>query len=136
MDTETFKAQMEELPLMLRWVRKHWIHQPEAFYTIEVALEEALVNIIQYAYGPNGGAIELTLRIEPQSHIEIGIRDWGKPFNPLLEGPKVDPTTSLEGREVGGLGIFLMSKLVDDVLYEWDGISNWLVFIKRFSQKP
>ena len=135
MNKAIFNARIEELSSMLGWIQLHWVYQPESFYKIEVALEEALVNIIQYAYGPEGGKIELTLKIEAKAHIEIGIRDWGTPFNPLLEGPKVNPTASLEERRVGGLGIFLISKLVDDLLYEWDGVSNWLILIKKLSSK-
>lgn len=136
MDKAIFSAQMDQLAPMLGWIQERWTHEPKSFCKIEVALEEALVNIIQHAYKKNGGKIELTLKIDPKSHIEIGIRDWGSSFNPLLEGPKVDPTASLEERREGGLGIFLISKLLDDVLYEWDGSSNLLILIKRFSQKP
>lgn len=136
MDKAIFQARIEELPSMLGWIRSHWIDQPESFCQVEVGLEEALVNIIQYAYGQTEGEIELSVKIEPNIHIELGIRDWGASFNPLLEGPKVNRSASLDERRIGGLGIFLTSQLLDDVLYEWDGTSNLLVLIKRFSQKP
>jgi serine/threonine-protein kinase RsbW len=132
---EKFKAKIEELPSMLAWIRRTLAQFPlkaKALHQMELASEEALVNIIRYAYPKMPGNIEIGIHQAPLSHIEIGIRDWGTPFNPLLDAKSTPP---LEENKEGGWGIFLLQQLVDDVVYEWDGNSNFLILIKRFSQK-
>jgi len=139
MNKATFSAQLDALPQMLAWICNALSSshvEIGSLYKIELAVEEILVNVIHYAYGPKSGLIEMSLKVEPRSHIEIGIRDWGVPFNPCLQGPNVNVNASMEERKEGGLGIFLAHQLLDDILYEWDGTSNLLILIKHFSQKP
>ena len=130
---------MNELPQMLTWIRAQLSSsrfQSKFLHQIELSAEEALSNIIRHGYGQNLGNIEISIKIIPESLIEIRIRDWGPPFNPLTY--KREPSLDVPVEEIkeGGLGIFFFTQLLDDVLYERDNTSNLLIFIKHFSQKP
>lgn len=100
-------------------------------YQIMLACEEALVNIVQYAYPDMDGNIKVVIK-EPldSDKIIIKIMDNGIPFNPLSV-PDPDLNMPLEIRDVGGLGIFLMKEIMDDVRYERKGEENILTFEKQ-----
>jgi anti-sigma regulatory factor (Ser/Thr protein kinase) len=93
-------------------------------YNIELACEEALVNIINYAYPEATGNIELTCKHEGESLL-IEIVDTGMPFDVLsLTAP--DTAAGIEERGIGGLGIYFMKKLMDEVTYRREGDKNIL----------
>lgn len=94
---------------------------------INTALEEIFVNVSKYAY--NGkGTVEITLS-KFKDHVSFVFKDRGKPFNPLA---KADPniTASSEEREIGGLGIFMVKKIMDKVEYEYINGQNVLTLVK------
>jgi len=94
---------------------------------INTALEEIFVNVSKYAY--NGkGTVEITLS-KFKDHVSFVFKDSGKPFNPLA---KADPniTASSEEREIGGLGIFMVKKIMDKVEYEYINGQNVLTLVK------
>lgn len=93
-------------------------------HDIELALEEALVNIINYAYPEATGSIELTCKYEEGSLL-IEIVDTGTPFN-VLSMPAPDTTSDIQERTIGGLGIHFMKKLMDDVAYRREEHKNIL----------
>ncbi|MCR2802435.1 ATP-binding protein [Paenibacillus soyae] len=99
-----------------------------------LACEELVVNIVHYAY-PEGGehVIEVDVRATSDS-VEISVSDGGVPFNPLETDN--DPLSlldmDLEERPIGGLGIFFVQKIMDDVQYEHAGGMNRVRMIKRF----
>ena len=95
-------------------------------FKIRLAVEEAVENIVQYAY-PNGrGWINITTDIL-ENNLIITLQDGGIPFNPL---DKEDPdlTISADERQIGGLGIFLCKQLMDDVSYTYSNKQNTLQF--------
>ena len=131
-----FSSRIEELQRMLLWIRKHLTDagiDAQVVKKIELASEEAIVNVIQHAYENKMGMIELIFN-RNESGIEISIVDSGPPFNPLLSAPSVNKETPLEEREAGGLGIFFLRKCVDDIRYRREGHSNILTLIKHFSR--
>lgn len=96
---------------------------------IAVAVEEIFVNIAHYAYNPEiGGAV---IRISVGDEIVIEFEDKGVPYNPL---EKMDPdiTKSAEEREIGGLGIFMVKKIMDSVEYNHVENKNILTIKKSF----
>src|SRR3989344_9639763 len=100
MDTATFTSELKDLPQMLSWVRERLERKgldPKAIRRIELAVEEALVNVIRYAYNAHAGKIEISLKADP-GLVEIAIRDWGPAFNPLVAPPAVALEASLEER--------------------------------------
>jgi anti-sigma regulatory factor (Ser/Thr protein kinase) len=97
-----------------------------------VAFDEALSNIVKYGYGDDARhEISVAIRIAG-SDVVAEIVDDGVPFDPLAA-----PAPRLEGkideRPIGGLGIYLMRKLMDDVRYARRGDRNVLTMTKRIS---
>lgn len=89
---------------------------------IMVALEELFVNVAHYAYDGETGFVTLGIDFEDKDMIMV-LKDSGKPFNPL---EKADPDISLsaEERDIGGLGIFMVKKSMDDVSYRYENNQN------------
>ena len=97
---------------------------------INLAVEEAVTNVMLYAYPPG---VKGDVRIEMRANdlqLMFNIFDSGAPFNPTTV-PDADVTLPLEQRHKGGLGIFLIRKLMDHVSYERIDDCNELVLIKR-----
>jgi serine/threonine-protein kinase RsbW len=99
----------------------------------ELAIDEAITNIVEHGYGVDGGdkAIDIVVNDQPD-RLEITIIDNGPPFNPLrVENP--DPLASLDERAEngGGWGIFFIKKLMDDVQYRFAGDRNHLIMVKQ-----
>lgn len=107
---------------------------PDRIMEIELALEEALVNIINYAYPDGAGDIEIGCAPFGGSGFAVEISDWGIPFN-VLDVDDPDVTSGIEDRKVGGLGIYFVRKLMDDVRYSREGESNVLRLIVQ-GNKP
>ena len=100
---------------------------------IDVAVEEIFVNIASYAYEgqPGSATIRMEIRQNPKS-AEITFLDRGIPYNPV---EKEDPDVSLpiEKRRIGGLGIYMVKKSMDEMLYERRDGYNILTIIKIIS---
>ena len=97
---------------------------------IDVAIDELFGNIAYYAYNPDVG--EATVRVEVVEDplaVIITFIDKGIPYDPLA---KADPdvTLSLEEREIGGLGIFMVKKSMDEITYEYKDGQNILAIKK------
>jgi anti-sigma regulatory factor (Ser/Thr protein kinase) len=99
---------------------------------IEIAAEEVFVNIANYAYAPDKG--RATVRVEVSGDpvmVTITFIDQGMPYDPL-EREDPDVTLKAEDRPVGGLGIFMVKKTMDDVSYEYKNGRNILKLKKSF----
>ena len=97
--------------------------------SINLALEEAVTNVILYAY-PKGiyGPVELDASRVEDSLVFV-LSDSGKPFDPTAR-PDADISASLEDRPIGGLGIHLVRSIMDSVSYEYRGGRNILTMTK------
>lgn len=95
---------------------------------LELALEEVLVNIINYAYPGTSGDIELHYHTTDDNKLVIEIIDWGIPFDPLAH-PEADTTLPIEEREIGGLGIFFARQIMDEEDYRREDDKNILTLI-------
>ena len=100
-------------------------------YNIQLAADEAASNVIEHAYaGVHDGLLELSCGVKGNA-ITIILVDHGESFDPS-EIPLPDLKADLSERKIGGLGIFLMRKLMDEVHYEnRPNKSNVLTMIKR-----
>ena len=95
---------------------------------MELAMEEALTNIFNYAYPDQAGEVELSYRKDNDSRLILDITDNGIPFDPLsLSEPNL--TANVSDRKIGGLGVFFIRKMTDDVRYHRDGDANVLTLI-------
>ncbi len=95
---------------------------------IEIATEEALVNIFHYAYQEQEGDVEVSCKVERGRTFIIEIIDAGFAFNPLSVS-EPDTTLDVGERQIGGIGVFLIKKLMDDVTYRRDGNKNVLELV-------
>ena len=97
-----------------------------------IAIDELFSNIALYAYSSGNG--DVTVRVEKQEEpaaVRITFIDRGVPYDPLKkEDP--DVTLSAEEREIGGLGIYLVKKTMDDISYEYKDGQNILSVLKFF----
>jgi serine/threonine-protein kinase RsbW len=100
-------------------------------YNIQLAADEAASNMIEHSYeNIPDGVIDLSCGMEGEQ-IRIILTDYGEPFDPSII-PLPDLKADLSDRKIGGLGIFLMRKLMDEVHYEPRADkSNVLTMIKR-----
>ncbi|MCF0113537.1 MAG: SpoIIE family protein phosphatase, partial [Bacilli bacterium] len=98
---------------------------------LAIAIDEIFSNIVKYAGAGENGKVVLTVEKTPDE-IAVTFLDNGIPFNPL-EQESPDVSLGAEDREIGGLGIFIVKKLMDEVTYEREGEWNKLRVVKRFT---
>ncbi len=115
-----FLADLNALDSMMHYLRSeaklHGMGE-KALLKMELACEEAIVNIISYAYPQQKGPLSIVCSCKGQ-RLEIVLRDQGVPFNPIDAeiNPQLDK--SVLDRRVGGLGIFLIRKAIDEAYYQ------------------
>lgn len=98
---------------------------------ISVAVEEIYINIASYAYGDSIGMAEILIdHDQALNSVSITFKDSGVFYDPLV---KEDPdiTLSAEERAVGGLGIFMVKKSMDDMKYKYEDGKNVLTIVKK-----
>ncbi|MBQ0125316.1 MAG: SpoIIE family protein phosphatase [Clostridiales bacterium] len=118
--TEFMEAELEKIDCPMKTVIQ-----------VNIAIDELYSNIVKYAYpkAPGPAKVELIETSEPHA-IKIRFTDDGVPYNPLT---KEDPdiTLSAEERNIGGLGIFMVKKSMDDMHYEYKDGKNILTITKN-----
>ena len=104
--------------------------EESAIYHLTLAVDEACSNIIRHAYGGQAGKIEIT--VEPvQGGVQTVVRDWGVPFQPDAV-PVPDIAAPLDQRPKGGLGLFIIRQVMDEVQFEFNThTGNTLTMVKR-----
>ena len=132
----TIAATVENIGTVTDFVNEHlesYDCPMKAQMQIDIAIDELFGNIAHYAYNPEIG--QATVRVEviedPLSVI-ITFIDNGVPYDPLA---KADPDTTLsaEERDIGGLGIYMVKKSMDEITYEYKGGHNILCIKKKLS---
>lgn len=117
-----FSAQFVNLDMAREFVGKaaeECGFDSSAVYASQLAVDEAITNIIEHAYGGESQEnIECTCLVK-QNCLEIRLRDCGHPFDPGLV-PDPDLEAKLEDRDIGGLGLFFIRQLMDDVDFVFD----------------
>ncbi len=133
MPTFTFPARFE----FLDEVRSHVAREAraagfsdKAVYAVQLAADEAASNIIEHAYGGRGDASFVMSCEFQKDRLIITFRDHGKTFD-VSKVSNPDLKADLSERKIGGLGIYLMRKLMDDVQYKTTGTENILTLTKR-----
>lgn len=118
--TEFVDGQLEELGCPMK-----------AQMQIDIAIDELFGNIVHYAYNPEVGPVTVRVEVtEEPLAVSITFIDNGVPYDPLA---KTDPdvTLSAEEREIGGLGIFMVKKSMDEITYEYRSGQNILTIRKN-----
>ncbi|MDR0311103.1 MAG: SpoIIE family protein phosphatase, partial [Acidobacteriota bacterium] len=99
---------------------------------IDIAVEEIFVNIASYAYASASGNVDVFVSVGKEAVIRF--EDEGMPFNPLDNG-EPDMEKPLMEREIGGLGVYLVKRLMDRVEYAREGDKNILLIVKEITDK-
>lgn len=132
MFTMTFPASIDRLHDMLQFIRDH---VKTAGFTgmletqIELALEEALVNIIKHGYQTYSGNIQIQCFTIPQG-IKVTLIDQGIPFNPCLTAKKDKEEGANDLHTIGGFGVYLILTIIDQVDYQFEKGCNILHLTK------
>ncbi|MDQ1318424.1 MAG: serine/threonine-protein kinase RsbW [Candidatus Poribacteria bacterium] len=125
-------AKLENLELLICFIKNSAEKQgfsSKNINEIQIAVEEPIVNIISYAYPDKNGNIEITCSDRKGKGLAIEIVDWGVPFDPMSM-PEPDIDAPMDDRRIGGLGIYMMRKLMDEVNYERMENQNILTLVK------
>jgi anti-sigma regulatory factor (Ser/Thr protein kinase) len=133
MHTAIFQAKFENLDSIREFVgdgAKASGFNESGIYAIQLAADEACSNIIEHAYGNDeSGLLECSYNFDGD-FLTLTFKDYGCFFDPTTV-PDPDLTSSLEERQIGGLGMFLIRNLMDDVQYESQGKSGNVLTLKK-----
>jgi anti-sigma regulatory factor (Ser/Thr protein kinase) len=129
----TVPSDAAQLPALTQFLQEFWSASrlpPAQAFPFELALEEVFINVAKYG-SPAGTSlwVEVSLALAPNG-LTMTIEDNGPLFDPLALPPP-DVTASLAERPIGGLGLFLVQKLMDAVSYDRVGTHNRLRMTKR-----
>lgn len=110
---------------------EEWSIDMDLAMSLNLAIEEAVVNVMDYAY-PEGtvGYVDIDADID-DTYITFVLSDSGMPFDPTQK-EEVDTTLPAEQRKIGGLGIHLVRRIMDSVSYEYKDNKNILTLRKKF----
>jgi serine/threonine-protein kinase RsbW len=124
-----------ELPALAKFLRDFWSEcglPPAEALNFELALEEVFMNVVMHGSPPGGvGRVEVFLAFV-DGEVTLTVEDDGPPFDPLLLPPP-DITADLESRRVGGLGVFLVRRVMDNVRYRRRETMNQLQMTKNLA---
>lgn len=131
---KTFTAELGSIALATDFVAE-WLEGQDCSFKIQtqisVALDEVLSNIVHYAFPEGKGSFTIQLSRDPETNmLKMVFTDKGVEFDPLAKDDP-DVSVSLEERKVGGLGIFLVKKLMDGVRYHREDGQNILTIYKK-----
>ena len=123
-------AELEHLVILIDEVTEELQLDPEIGMSLNLALEEVVSNVILYAY-PEGtnGTVQIVANSDGQVLV-FTITDQGKAFDPT-QVKEADITLSAEERAIGGLGIFIVNQIMDNVSYRRENGQNILMLTKR-----
>ena len=123
----TCKARIENLDTVVAFVEeaadRFNLVTPKKFGLL-IAIEEAFVNVCHYAYPQAEGDVSISCGSDNDAFV-LEIIDSGEPFD-VLSLPEPDTTSDILDREIGGLGVFFIRKLTNEVSYRREGGQNIL----------
>ena len=123
-------AELSKLHAFIEEVGEDLSLTPDVVFNLDLVIEEAVVNIIHYAYPKEEHQyIYLSAHVHEGSIVFV-LTDTGKEFDPTL-APEADITISADEREIGGLGIFLIRQIMNEVRYQRIEGKNVLTLEKR-----
>ena len=134
MEKKVFQAKRDCLSQVMNFITEQlekWDCGMKEQMQIELAIEEIFVNIASYAYPDGEGIARISLALdESTGKVGILIEDEGIPYNPL---EKEDPDVNQDAKErqIGGLGIYMVKKSMDEVAYQWENGWNQLTIQKK-----
>lgn len=133
--TLTRPARVEHLEEIAEFVEGHADRcalDPQKKFGLLLAIEEAFVNVCHYAYPDGRGEVELTCHCTANSLV-VEVTDRGQPFD-VLSLPDPDTKGDIMEREIGGLGVYFIRKMSDEVTYRRQDGCNILRIVARNGQ--
>ncbi len=131
----TVDATFENIELVTDFVNEvleSWDCPMKAQIQIDIAIDELFGNIARYAYAPGVGKATVRVELsEDENAAVVTFIDNGVAYDPLKKDDP-DTTLSAEDRDVGGLGIFIVKKSMDDMVYSYEDGQNVLKITKKF----
>jgi len=128
----TIGSDIAEIPEVSAWleeVMRGSGFSEEAILDTQLAVEEAITNVIVHGYKEPGGVVEITSHVN-SDRVKVEIADTAPRFDPLSM-PEPDLDGSIEERRIGGLGVFLIRQVMNGVSYRYENGKNILVLIKN-----
>lgn len=125
------EANVDSIPIVASFLEETMQHcgvDENKMFDVNVAVDEACTNIIQHAYPAGEGPIDISCKKVGNKFV-VMIKDYGKPFD-QTELPDPDVNLGAEDRKPGGLGVYLMRKLMDELYYEYKDGCEILTMIK------
>lgn len=130
-----FDAKVDELPNVISFIEnelKKFDFSHKIITQFNLVVEELFVNVASYSYKDNeNGKCKIAIDYnQDKQEVTLSIEDNGIKFNPLeIEDP--DTTLSAEERPIGGLGILLVKKNMDNIEYKYEDNKNILILRKN-----
>ncbi len=111
--------------------RESW--PPGMAVRVNLVIEEFGINVMNYGYDEGVHTFDINLSYDDDL-LTIEIIDGGKPFNPLEDAPEPDTESPIEDRPIGGLGLFLVRTMTEDLQYRWEDSKNHSTMVMRISK--
>ncbi|MFH0878431.1 MAG: ATP-binding protein [Lentisphaerota bacterium] len=125
-------ARLESLPSIAEFTERVIMDlklPPEVGHKLSLSLDEAVNNVVSYAYPDQPGKMQLVIEAEPEE-LRAMLTDQGLAFDPTQQ-PTPDLDVPIEERKIGGLGIHLIRKMTDEFKYNrTDGVNQMLIVIR------
>lgn len=133
----TVDSKLENLPRISEFIEEamsyYSIDGVKDIYAVQLSVDEACTNIIQHAYSEQNGGVIVIHCMMSNGKFVVEISDWGKPFDPTtMPTPNIE--SGLDERKVGGLGIYFMRKMMDEVSYIRSDDKNLLIIAKHIKE--
>lgn len=137
MATMRWRADPDQLALIREFVAQASCElgaDERAIFDLQLAVDEICSNVINHGYGGRGGEIEITVERAGAS-IRLVVRDWGGAFEPD-QVPVPDLMLPLERRKLGGLGLFIVRKVMDEVEFGFNAQQgNTVTMVKQLDRQ-
>ena len=133
----TLSSKLEKVKEILNWVHSQMDVDkvsPQEVRKIELAMEEAVVNVLEHSYEGKGGDLDITVHDEKPGELVFVLKDLGPPFDPLAYTEMIQSENLVGAEERGGLGVLLMCRAMDHVHYQREGAQNVLTLTKKLSK--
>lgn len=105
---------------------------PDLTFQVNLALEELWLNVVNHGHDGGFHEVEIELTSEERA-VTIEITDDGKPFDPLQDAPNPSVNAPLDDRPIGGLGVYLVREMMDEMEYKREDGKNRLTLVKHRS---